>query len=174
MSVELGLPADFLSSPGWRSPTVCARHGKPAVENRFVRFQRRMPPWTYFLVPFGVIPFLIAFNVVQKFVEVQAWPFCARCRLERKKNILVSVCLMVGGIFIPAPVAGGLGVGGDTLLAIILLGLLIFIVGAVRMVRGTWRWSTGGFVVQGGRLVEFRKAHERFAAQATPAQQART
>jgi hypothetical protein len=133
-----------------------------------------MPLWTYLLVPLGVIPFLIAFNLVQKFVEVQGWPFCAHCRLERKKNILVSLGLMVGGIFVPAPVAGQLGVDGDTLLAIILLGLLIFTVGVVRVVRGTWRWSTGGYVVQGGQLVEFRKTHKRFAAQAAPVQQTMT
>lgn len=170
MSVKVRLPAALLSS-SWGPPTLCVRHGEPAFGNKFVKFMSPQPLWTYILLPLGVIPFLLVTVMVRKWVEVKAWPFCVRCRHERKRNILFSVGLLVGGIFVPTPVAGLLGGRGDTLFAIILLGLLVSVAGIVLAVRWPWVWYAGGRVVEGDQMVEFPKAHERFAAQVAIAQQ---
>ena len=37
VAVEVRIPADYVST-GWGTPTVCARHGEPAVAHKRVKF----------------------------------------------------------------------------------------------------------------------------------------
>jgi hypothetical protein len=169
VAVEVRVPAQFVAT-GWGTPTVCTRHGEPAVEQKRVTFISRNPGWSYILLLVGVIVFVIVAAAIRKTVTAEAWPFCARCNEERKRGLTVGLGLVAAGV-VAIALVGVLPDGPGSLS--VLLGILLLVVGFVVAARGGNRaLRAGGHVVDRGQTVQFDKADEAFAAQAGAAQQA--
>jgi hypothetical protein len=169
VAVEVRIPAQFVAT-GWGTPTVCTRHGEPAVEQKRVTFISRNPGWSYLLLLAGVIVFVIVASAIRKSVTAAAWPFCARCNEERKRGLTIGLGILAAGVVAIALVAvlpsdaGGLAV---------FVGILLLLVGFIVAMRGGSRtMRANGHVTDRGQTVQFDKAHEAFAAQAAAAQQA--
>ncbi|MEV6852088.1 hypothetical protein AB0M88_52930, partial [Actinoplanes sp. NPDC051411] len=162
MSVEVLVPANFVSA-GWGTPTVCARHGEPAVERKRTQFTSRRSGWLFLL---GAI----VYYATRKTVSAPAWPFCARCTKEYTTKTAAGAGSFIAGILI--------WVGSTQLLPSdvapigTLAGLVLFIGGAVVIARGGRPAIAGGAVTGDGLAVRFARAHEAFAIQAAAAQQA--
>jgi hypothetical protein len=169
VAVEVRIPARFVAT-GWGTPTVCTRHGEPAVEQKPVRFISRNPGWSYLLLLAGVIVFVIVASAIRKSVAAAAWPFCARCAEERKRGLTIGLGIVAAGVVAIALVAvlpDGPGALSVT------LGILLLLVGYIVAMRGGSRTlRANGHVIDRGQTVQFDKAHEAFAAQVAAAQQA--
>ena len=169
MAVEVRIPAQFVAT-GWGTPTVCTRHGEPAVEQKRVNFISRTPGWTYVLLLAGVIVFVIVAAAIRKTVVARAWPFCARCNKESRHDVTAGLGLLAAGVVafaltavLPSEASG----------PVVFLGIVLLLVGFIVAVRGGNRaLRANGHVVDGGRTVHFNRAHEAFAAQVAAAQQA--
>src|SRR5262249_22509319 len=74
---------------GYGVPRVCARHGEPAVGVKTL-FRSRTPGWAYALLALGVLPFLIAVHATRKSMLAPSWPFCARCKALRTRNLVLG------------------------------------------------------------------------------------
>jgi len=168
VAVEVRIPAQFVAT-GWGTPTVCTRHGEPAVEQRRVTFISRNPGWSYLLLLAGVIVFIIVASAIRKTVAVAAWPFCARCNEERKRGLTIGLGIVAAGVVAIALVAV---LPDDTGVLAVFLGALLLVVGYIVAVRVSWTMRANGHVVDRGQTVQFDRAHEAFAAQAAAAQQA--
>ena len=169
MAVEVRIPAQFVAT-GWGTPTVCTRHGEPAVEQKRVNFVSRTPGWSYVLLLAGVIVFVIVAAAIRKTVTASAWPFCARCGEERKRGLTVGLGIVAAGVLAFALVAV---LPEDSGALAILLGIVLLLVGYIIAMRGGSRtMRANGHVTDGGQTVQFDRAHEAFAAQAFAAQQA--
>jgi hypothetical protein len=169
VAVDVRIPAQFVAT-GWGTPTVCTRHGEPAVEQKRVTFISRNPGWSYLLLLAGVIVFVIVASAIRKTVATPAWPFCAKCNEERKRGLTVGLGIVAAGVVAVALVgvlpsdSGGLAV---------FLGIVLLLVGFIVALRGGNRaMRANGHVVDRGQTVQFDRAHEMFAAQAAAAQQA--
>jgi hypothetical protein len=165
VSVEVFVPANFVSA-GWGTPTVCARHGEPAVETRRIRFVSRTSPW---LVLLGVIIYFIVSAATRKTVWAPAWPYCNRCKKEGTTKtaagwggFLLGLLIWMGSTQLPQDVAP---IGT-------LIGIALFIGGLIAVGRGSQMAIAGGVVTDDGLAVRFARAHEAFASQAAAAQQA--
>ncbi|XVU21963.1 hypothetical protein ACQPZJ_32465 [Actinoplanes sp. CA-054009] len=169
MSVQVHIPAQFVTT-GWGIPTVCARHGQPAVEHKKTRFISRIQGWAYLLLLAGALPFLIFVLVTRKTVESPAWPFCAQCAQRRKKALTTGLSVIAVGVLCVF-LLNAVPDGADA--PVLMLALLAFLAGYIIAIRGANRMLlAGGEVHEKGQFVTFRRAHEAFAAQATQAQQA--
>ncbi len=73
------LPAAMVKT-GEGVPSLCARHGEPAVRRRIVNFESRPPDWAYLLLLVGVVPFFLVIHILRKTMIATGWPICARCR----------------------------------------------------------------------------------------------
>ena len=169
MAVEVRIPAQFVAT-GWGIPTVCARHGEPAVVRKRAAFISRNPGWSYALVLAGVIVFVMVAAAIRKTVVARAWPFCARCNKESRHDVTAGLGLLAAGVVafaltgvLPSEASG----------PVVFLGIVLLLVGFIVAVRGGNRaLRANGHVVDGGRTVQFNRAHEAFAAQVAAAQQA--
>jgi hypothetical protein len=169
VAVEVRIPAQFVAS-GWGTPTVCTRHGEPAVEQKRVAFISRNPGWSYLLLLAGVIVFVIVASAIRKTVTAAAWPFCARCTEERKRGLTVGLGIVAAGV-VAIALAGVLPDGPGALS--VAVGILLLVIGCIVALRGGSRtMRAAGHVVDRGQTVQFDKAHEAFAGQAAAAQQA--
>ena len=169
MAVEVRIPAQFVAT-GWGTPTVCTRHGEPAVEQKRVNFISRTPGWSYFLLLAGVIVFVIVASAIRKTVTAAAWPFCARCNEERKRGLTIGLGFVAAGVVALALIAVLPSSSGPLAL---MLGIVLLLVGYVVAMRGGSRtMRANGHVVDRGQTVQFDRAHEAFAAQAAAARQA--
>ena len=169
VAVEVRIPAQFVAT-GWGTPTVCTRHGEPAVERKRVNFVSRTPGWAYVLLLVGVIVFIIVASAIRKTVATAAWPFCAKCNAERKRGLTIGLSILAAAVvaFVLAAVLPDSSSG-----LAILLGVVLLVVGYVVAIRGGSRaMRANGHVTDGGQWVQFDRAHEAFAAQAFAAQQA--
>ncbi|MBU2666964.1 hypothetical protein KOI35_25975 [Actinoplanes bogorensis] len=165
------IPANFVSS-GWGIPTVCAKHGEPAVpaaSQKKVQFISKPPAWSYALILLGALPFLIVVLVTRKTVVASAWPFCAQCDAARKRGLFITLGLVAAAIVAFLLI----GAVSDSLGALMaLLGLFLLMAGLIFGLRTANRaLLAGGNTTADGFFVEFPKAHETFAAQANAAQQ---
>src|SRR3954468_12509908 len=97
VAVDVRIPAQFVAT-GWGTPTVCTRHGEPAVEQKRVTFISRNPGWSYLLLLVGVIVFVIVAAVIRKTVVAESWPFCARCAEERKRGRTIGLGIAAAGV----------------------------------------------------------------------------
>ncbi|SNY40468.1 hypothetical protein [Paractinoplanes atraurantiacus] len=169
MSVQVHIPAQFVAT-GWGTPTVCARHGQPAVEHKKTRFISRVQGWAYLLLLAGALPFLIFVFATRKTVESPAWPFCAQCAQRRKKGLTIGLSVIAVGVLCVLL----LDAAPDNADApLTFLAILAFLAGYIIAIRGANRMIVAnGQVHEKGQFVSFPKAHEAFAAQATQAQQA--
>ena len=168
MAVEVRIPAQFVAT-GRGLPTVCTRHGEPAVERRRVTFISRNPGWSYVLLLAGVIVFVIVASAIRKTVVAAAWPFCARCTEERKRGLSIGLGVMAAGVVAIALIAV---LPDDTGVLAVFLGALLLLIGYIVAARGGWTMRANGHVADRGQTVQFDRAHEAFAAQAAAAQQA--
>ncbi len=165
VSVEVYVPANFVAA-GWGIPTVCARHGEPAVERTKVRFVSHTSRW---LILIGVIVYVVVMAVTRKTVVSPAWPFCARCKKEEVTRTLIGWASLIAGVLLwfasvqllsrPAHVGA-------------LVGVVLLVGGVIVAGSGTRPSIAGGVVTDDGRAVRFTRAHENFASQAVAAQQA--
>ncbi|GAA2913297.1 hypothetical protein Acy02nite_90590 [Actinoplanes cyaneus] len=165
MSVEVYVPANFVAA-GWGTPTVCARHGEAAVERAKIRFVSDTSRW---LILLGVIVYVVVMAVTRKTVVSPAWPFCARCKREEVTKTLTGWASLIVGLLLwfasvqllskPAPIGA-------------LVGVVLFVGGALVAGSGTRPSIAGGVVTNDGQAVRFARAHENFASQAVAAQQA--
>ena len=165
MSVEVFVPANFVSA-GWGTPTVCARHGEPAVETKRIQFVSRTSPWLFLA---GLIIYFIVAAATRKTVSAPAWPFCGQCKKEQTTKTAVGWVSVVLGLpiwVISAQLPHGVAPIGA------LIGIVLFIGGFVVVGRGSRLAIAGGVVTNDGTAVRFAKAHEAFASQAAAAQQA--
>jgi hypothetical protein len=168
VSVEVRVPAHFVSS-GWGTPTVCVKHGEAAVERKNVRFISPPPGWSYVLVLAGVVVAVIVMLAIRKTVEAKDWPFCEHCRQDRRKGLIIGLGIVAAGV---AGLVPAFSIPGDGGALLTLLCVLVLVAGYILSIRGGSRVLLGGGrVIDGGQTVQFRKAHEAFAAQATAAQQ---
>ncbi|WP_030440610.1 hypothetical protein [Actinoplanes subtropicus] len=169
VAVEVRIPAQFVAT-GWGTPTVCARHGEPAVEQKRVTFISRNPGWSYLLLLAALLVFVIVTAAIRKSVVAPAWPFCARCKQERKQGVIMGLGILAAGV-VAFALTGVLPDSSGGLAAFI--GFLLLLTGLIVALRGgSWVMRANGHVIDGGQAVQFDKAHESFAAQAFAAQQA--
>jgi hypothetical protein len=170
-SVTVGLPAQLVSS-GALAPSVCSRHGEPAIQRHKVLFRSYTPRWTYALLLAGVIPFFLVAAILQKRIKAPSWPFCARC------SRLQTTCL-VGGL--------GLAVLGAVMVAILTavlpdgsrngglatLACIAMVLAGLGTAAHAGRASiAAGNVTQDGGTVEIRHPHPVFADQVAAARRA--
>jgi hypothetical protein len=167
--MSIAIPASLVQN-GTGIPQVCAKHGEPVVLHKTVKFLSKPPVWSYFLIIFGAIPFLIVTLLLRKEVQAQAWPFCEQCVKQRKNRLAIGIPLIV---LLPLTfvLAGSLGDSGGVL---VLVGFVAAITGFILVARNTYRALPWGFATRDGSAVEFPKAHPSFvaAAQAAYAQAA--
>jgi hypothetical protein len=166
--VNAQIPANWVAA-GYGVPDVCSRHGEPALDRKRVRFISRPPQWSYVLIVFGALIFVIVAAAMRKTVWAPAWPFCARCREYRKRMagiglgiVGLSVVMFVGSIAIgsansDSDTAGSLAAFG------VLLAIVAFIAGLAVAVRAASPAVAGGQVSQDGAWLLLPRAHEEFA-----------
>lgn len=170
MTVEVRIPAAYIST-GWGTPTVCARHGEPAVAGKRAQFVSRIAPGAYLLLLLGVIGVIVVAVIAgtRKRATSAAWPFCRRCQARHTKLLYPGAGLILGGIALGVASA----LTSDAAISTGLLwGILVLIAGAIVFAKSSWAAVAGGRVIDNGQTVEFRRAHDAFAAQAVAAQQA--
>ncbi|GAA4590539.1 hypothetical protein BJY16_009267 [Actinoplanes octamycinicus] len=167
--MSIAIPASLVQN-GTGIPDVCSRHGEAASLRKPVKFWSKPPAWSYLLIFFGALPFLIVTLVLRKEVQAQAWPFCEQCVKLHKTRLAIGIPLIA-----LLPIGFGLaGSAGDAGALLFLLCLVLSIVGFVLLSRGTYRVLPWGFASRDGSAVDFPKAHPTFvaAAQAAYAQAA--
>jgi hypothetical protein len=164
VSVKVDVPAIFVAT-GSETPTVCVRHGEPAVERMKIRFISHTSGW---LILLGVIVYLVVATATRKTVVSPAWPFCVRCKREEATktlagwgSLIVGLLLWFGSVQLLSKAAP---VGA-------LAGFVLFVGGVIVAGRGTRPRIAGGVVTDSGQAVRFARAHENFASQAMAAQQ---
>ncbi|MGX6607308.1 hypothetical protein ACWKSP_35055 [Micromonosporaceae bacterium Da 78-11] len=164
MSVQLFVPANFVSA-GWGTPTVCARHGEPAVVRERIRLVSPVSGWLFLLSP---LIYYIVVAATRKTVWAPQWPLCVRCKKEQLTYsaaggavLLVGLGLWVLCVQVPDTWAR-VGAG---------IGFLAFVGGIIVARRGSRAVIVGGVVSDDGQAVRFADAHEAFARQAVAAQQ---
>jgi hypothetical protein len=147
---------------GRHVPDVCVRHGEPAVARPTVTLISKPAPWTYLLILFGVLPWVIVVTMTRKTIVAPAWPWCARCAAERKR----ALTLGLGGLLVSvALVCVLLTIGGDAA-GFSLLFLLTALVAGLYAARNNAVGISKAFASRDGQWVEAPAAHERFAAEA--------
>jgi hypothetical protein len=166
VSVEVFVPANFVAA-GWGTPTVCARHGEPAVVSKRIRFVSHTSAW---LILLGVLIYFVVVAATRKSVWSPAWPFCTRCEKERTTKLAAGWGSLLAGAALWVASTQLLPRGAAPIGA--LIGLVLFVGGAMVAGRGGRYAIAGGVVTDDGRAVRFPRAHETFATQATTAQQA--
>ncbi|HZO65948.1 MAG TPA: hypothetical protein VFB74_13170 [Kribbellaceae bacterium] len=159
------IPSHLISA-GEGIPQVCSRHGEQATQQRKVTFRSLAPSWTYLLIPFGLLLFLIVAFAVKKRVTAPAWPFCDRCRRLPTIRLLIGLGLVVIAL---AVLFGSFELTADAsvpgpLFLLIIVALFAGLVTAGYATRGA---VARGRVSNDGTTVAFRRPHPRFAEQVT-------
>ena len=162
--MTVDLPAPVVAAGA--ATEVCVRHGQPATRRKKVVFRSYTPKWAYLLILFGLLPFAIVAAVLQKRVKAPAWPFCQECGRLRTRRLLIGVGLVVLAILAAVVAAAVLPDDGSAAGPATLVFVLMIIAGLG--VAGTAGYGpvASGYVSNDGQTVHFRRAHERFAAQA--------
>jgi hypothetical protein len=164
---EVRIPS-FWVSTGAGIPEVCARHGEPATVRANVSMVSRPAWWAYLLIPFGVLPFILAVRYTRKTVEVAGWPFCARCRTWRRAVLLSGLSIIGAGVVMFAIYVqrADTATGSNPLDWFGVIGLVVAIVGIFVATRATPRATAGAAVSRDGSGIAVPQPHERFAARA--------
>jgi len=165
VSLEVSIPANFVSA-GWGTPTVCARHGEPAVERTRIRFASHTSGW---LILLGVIVYFIVLAATRKTVGSPGWPFCMRCKKEETTKTFAGWGSLIVGLLIWVSSVQLLGKAAPVGA---IIGFVLLVGGFITIGRGTLPTIAGGVVTDDGLAVRFARAHERFANQAALAAQA--
>jgi hypothetical protein len=143
-------------------PQVCARHGRPATSAKSLRFSSRPRPWTYALIPLGLLFFLIAVRVMREDVWAPKWPWCHRCGAVRVTRLLAGLTLSAVAVAALPSFADQRGTPATVITAALVLALTLGIVILTRSFAST---VAGAHVSRDSQWVRVPRAHERFAAQ---------
>ena len=162
MSIDI---AAGLVPSGAGVPSVCSRHGEPAVLHKPVKFISKPPGWTYALLLAGFVPYLIAVTALRREVRATSWPFCARCQQMHKRRALLGAALFLPLILIILLVTVAPETDGPAMVPVAFAAFAGCFGGIVALARGSYRMLPQGFVSRDGNWVGFAKAHPAFAAE---------
>jgi hypothetical protein len=162
------LPAALVQSPDL--PSVCSRHGRPAVATRKIAFHSRPPLWTALFLVFALLIALIVMVAIQKTIKAPAWRVCDACFADRSKRVLLGWLLLL-----PAPIVIGVlaanlpsTTGSAEAFAIVALIVGCVLAGFLVLSSSGWTQLFAGDVVTGGADLRLRKAHPAFVAALPP------
>lgn len=112
-------------------PRVCVLSGEPADGTIWFRLSHT-PAWTFLLILFGILPFLIAEYFTTERIKVTL-PVtrAALARLRRMRRLRTALLLVGVALFVVALVAGST--------ALLWAGVAMFLAGAVLWVAVSWR-----------------------------------
>lgn len=181
---KVDLPTAWVHAFG---PRLCARHGEPAEDLRPVTFHTRIPLWFPIgaLVSVAVIVYVARSHVASPVVlapwlvarskwppmKVQRWPYCLRCLALHRLHLMCMAVMVVGlagyllgtaGLLFGA-VGPASGMETDTLLALLVGGLVLALIGALVGRPFSWRKLGGAHVLRDQSALRVT-AHGRFAA----------
>jgi len=147
---------------GGAVPAVCRRHGRAPVKRVAVDVESSPAGWSYALLLAGLLPFAIARAVSRRAVRVPSWPFCGRCRRDRRVVVAASAALMVGGgvVFV-----SGFGFAYEDLeWSRSIVGLIVMLAG-----YGLLHWARSSVIAglrltRDGQGVEIRRPSAGFGA----------
>jgi hypothetical protein len=140
-------------------PHVCARHGEQAIEMKKIRLVSKPPPWTAILI-FSVILYVIVVTAIRKKVLAPAWPWCAKCKAQRSRNLSIGLGGVVLGFVL---LVAGAGMSSDAGGLLAFLGFVLLLVGLVFAVLSNPQQITSAIVSRDGNFVEVKKASDGFA-----------
>jgi hypothetical protein len=158
---------------GYGIPDVCSRHGAVAVQRKRVTFVSTPPGWSYPLLLFGIIPFMVVAALTRKSVTAAGWPFCARCKQTRTVLLGIGFALLVlciVGLTVSIALASGGPAGarsGPGVLGVLAIVMLAFVGGLLFVLAGTYQFLANAHVSRDGMWVQIARAHPRFAQQVT-------
>ena len=157
----LRIPAAPLSA-GVPLPSVCIRHGEPAVATRPMTFLSRTPVWVGLFIIFTILVPIVLTLVLRKRVKAAAIPVCDQCLADRSLRLrTMTVALVATAVLIPAAFV----IPNSALLAIV--GVLAFIVAPfAALLAGTqtrWGFLMGATVEQNGLWVQIKAPAPAFA-----------
>lgn len=160
------LPTSWADA-GYGTPSCCARHGNPASVTKKLRLTSPPPVWSYPLVAFGVILFVIVVTAVRKTANVPAWPFCVECLALRKKRLVTGVGLLAlaAVLFVlPLMFTSGEEAGGP-LMFFWPVAFVAAFAGLLFAARGGWALLSGAVVSRDGQWVVVAKSHPNFTGE---------
>jgi hypothetical protein len=141
-------------------PHICSRHGEQAIEMKKIKLISKPPSWAPFLIILGGIVYLIVVMAMRKTVQAPAWPWCAQCKAQRGRNLGIGLGLILLGLLL---FVVGAAMNSDGGAFMFLLGFVAAIAGIIVAARANPQQITGAFVSQDGNFVELKKANDRFA-----------
>ncbi|MGX6602375.1 hypothetical protein ACWKSP_09610 [Micromonosporaceae bacterium Da 78-11] len=164
------IPAHFVSA-GWHTPTVCARHGETAVEQRRVTFRSLVPGWIALFILIPLLIVVVAF-AVQRRVTSPAWPFCSRCNRMRAWGRGFALGMLALAVaFEVFPFIAGRNGASDGHVAIFLIGQILLLLGLLAFVRSSLGRIANGYVAANPSYLEFRKPHPEFVREVAVAKE---
>lgn len=164
---DIFLPTHMVVS-GVGVPSVCTRHGDPAVDRPKTIFQSRPPAWSYLLILIGALPFVVVVMVLRKTVTAPGWPLCARCRGRRR-----ALRLVAGALFLLTVLSFAVALtssGNNALVgATIFVGFVTFLASVVALNLAAEGVLVRGAVTHDGHSVRLRNVSPAFARALPPA-----
>lgn len=160
-TVTTRIPAAVVAT-GNGMPSCCAKHGQPATLGQKLALMSRPPGWTYALIFFGALPFVLVTMAMRKTVTAPAWPFCAECAAARKKQLTVGLSIVAAAVLVMIFPFAALPDDSAVAGVLFLLGFLLLVVGAIWSLRGGWRFQSAAEVSRDGAYVLVRDAHPQF------------
>ncbi|HKE97408.1 MAG TPA: hypothetical protein VKG45_00530 [Actinomycetes bacterium] len=139
-------------------PAVCVKTGASA-ELLIPRRALHFPRWTWVLLPFGILPFLIARWFASRSVDGYL-PFARAAFTRIRQAAIVRTVALVAGVLL---VIAGPAAGSS---ALWWAGVGAWAVAAVAFALEL-AWSVGAFYLPEERRVLLTRVHERFAREAT-------
>lgn len=163
-------------------PGVCSRHGLPDAYPCRLTLVSRSATWSYALVAVGLVGLVAAVVISQVTVSPSTpvigfgslvlmgaplmsrfkvtaarWPFCAQCRTEHTRGMLLAL----GVVLVSAGLVGS-GVWLDNVW-IMLVAVGVLAAAAVVALRFSWRAMSQAMVSRQEAVVVVRRPHPHFA-----------
>lgn len=137
-------------------PPVCCKTGE-RTRRTVERRHRVIPPWTWVLLPFGVVPFLLVALLTTQRTVMVALPMSRRAALRlRLAEVAARLALFLGVITALAVVTGSLQVPWPVPVGCIAVAALAYAVTQLLWVRVDLSYTTA-------KLVHLGRVHPRFA-----------
>lgn len=137
-------------------PPLCARHGVPSTSSLKRTFYSKPPPWSYLLIFFGVVVFVLVVTLTRAKVTGNV-PACVECARERRRFWLMVLAAWIASLAILV-----LGITFSKA-GVTLLGFFA-ILGAVIVSLLGDRFRVSGNVSKDRIWVNLKGVHETFAA----------
>ncbi|SCL55008.1 hypothetical protein [Micromonospora chersina] len=191
---SIELPSAWVHAYG---PRVCARHGEPAEDLRRVTLRPKMPAWVWICAVvaggtlgfacgvFAAVPVALLTAIVERQVRkpmnVPGWPYCPRCFTLHRISVVGTAAVVLGlatyvlgfALFLLGVLRHSPGVPSDGTLALIMVGSLLALAGALTRPWFSWQKLAGAHVSRDHGIVRV-VAHGRFAADVRERLTART